>query len=66
MEEKAPTSVMEMLSRINVFYEDGKIVPERLDAAAERMAQRVQEDPTLLRGTTLDEIFSKPEERDSE
>lgn len=50
-------SVIGMMERIKRFYEEGKIVPERINAAAENIARRASEDPTASIGTSFDEIF---------
>jgi len=50
-------SAMEMLSKIHRFWENGKISPDRLDEAAENIARRALEDPTMLSGTSFPEAF---------
>jgi len=55
-------SIMEMLSRINRFYKDGKLDTAELDSAAESIRKRREEDPTMARGTELEALFASPRE----
>jgi hypothetical protein len=54
--EGGPMTATEMLSRINRFYDEGKLSKSELDKAAENIARRAEEDPTLQRGISF-QIF---------
>ena len=51
-----PMTVTEMLSRINRFYDGGKLSASELDKAAENIARCAEEDPTMLSGTSFEEL----------
>jgi len=55
-EEPEALSAIEMLSRIKRFWVNGKICPVELDKAAENIARRAVEDPTMLHGTSFQEL----------
>jgi len=58
-------SITAVLQALSQYWEDGKLVPERVDRLADSIREHNAEDPTpMLFGQTLEEVLSTPQEEE--